>query len=80
MKKITRTEITYCRGPYLGITVSSELMQDEEGLWARPDKAAYIVATGFSPRGPLGWQPIGDREDWTKWGFIAAKEAEGGKS
>jgi hypothetical protein len=63
--------VAFTKGRLQGLVL--ECLVDDRG-WVTPTKEA-IKANQLGWGGPFGWAPVGDRSDWSKWGFIV--EAEG---
>ena len=66
-------KVTYVKGEYAGLNIESKFEQRADGLYARPLKSFYRFATGLDTN-CLGFVPIGDRTDWTKFGFISEEK------
>jgi hypothetical protein len=63
-----KKRVTYVKGQYAGLTIMS-LIEDRGGqLWAKPLNVEYRLISGGTA---IGFEPIGAREDWTNFGFIA---------
>ena len=59
--------VTYVKGEWAGLTIASMVKIQDGETWAKPlnkeyEKIAYKKAIGFVP--------IGERADWSKWGYI----------
>lgn len=68
--KTTETQtvrVAFTKGVLCGQVLECEV--DDRG-WVTPTEKA-IQENGLGTLKPIGYCPIGDRADWSKWGFVA---------
>lgn len=60
--------VSFVRGEYCGLTIASVVENRETGQWAKPLNRDYEKITY---RKAIGYVPIGNRDDWSSWGFLS---------
>lgn len=58
-------KVAFTKGRLQGLVL--ECLVDDRG-WVTPTKEA-IKENRLGWAEPIGWAPVGDQSDWTKWGF-----------